>query len=349
MALRARRGRPIPSLTLTDGERTRLEQWARRRSTAQALALRSRIVLAAARGESNQAVAEQLGVSQQTVGKWRRRFLARRLGGLSDEPRPGVPPTITDAQVEWVIAKTLEGTPEDAPRWSTRSMAAVSGLSRSSISRIWRASGLQPHRVEPLKVSIDPFLVDGARDIVGLYLDPPERAAVLCGGEMSPIRASARRLPVRALRAKLDEPRPPDHERRGRAGLFAAYGVITGEGPGQPHGRRRAQDFAQFLRRIEATVPADREVRVILDHCSTQKVPAIHRWLLHHPRFHLQFAWSSSSWLNLVESWCSGMGEEADIRDWIGAWHQHAQPFVWVKAAGEIPTSSRFYRRISET
>ena len=189
MEIAVRRGRPIPPLTLTGSERTLLEQWGRRRTTAQALALRSRIVLAAARGESNQAVAEHLRVTQQTVGKWRRRFLARRLAGLSDDPRPGAPPTITHAQVEWVVAKTLDATPRDATQWSTRSMAAASGLSRSSISRIWRAFGLQPHHVESFKLSTDPFLVKKVRDIVGLYLDPPERAAVLCVDEKSQIQA----------------------------------------------------------------------------------------------------------------------------------------------------------------
>ena len=189
MEIAVRRGRPIPPLTLTGSERTLLEQWGRRRTTAQALASRSRIVLAAARGESNQAVAEHLRVTQQTVDKWRRRFLARRLAGLSDEPRPGAPPTITHAQVEWVVAKTLDATPRDATQWSTRSMAAASGLSRSSISRIWRAFGLQPHHVESFKLSTDPFLVKKVRDIVGLYLDPPERAAVLCVDEKSQIQA----------------------------------------------------------------------------------------------------------------------------------------------------------------
>jgi transposase len=335
---------------LIDTERTWLELRARRRTTAQALALRSRIVLAAARGESNQAVAEQLRVSQQTVGKWRRRFLARRLGGLADEPRPGAPAGITDAQVEWVITKTLEGTPKDATSWSTRSMATASGLSRSSISRIWRAFGLQPHRVESFKLSTDPFLGEKVRDIVGLYLDPPERAAVLCVDERSQIQAFDRTRPISPMRPGLAERRTPDHERHGTTGLFAAYAVITGQLTRERHRHHRAQEFGQFLGRIEATVPADLDVHLILDNYATHKTPAIDRWLLRHPRFHLHFTPTGGSWLNLVEPWFSELALEADIRDWLGTWNRQAQPFVWVKTTDETLASvPRFCRRIPET
>ena len=364
MEIAVRRGRPIPALTLTDDERSLLEQWARRRTTAQALALRSRIVLAAASGESNQAVAEQLRITQQAVGKWRRRFLARRVAGLSDEPRPGVAPSISDAQIERVIAMTLEETPRDATHWSTRSMAAASGLSRASISRIWRAFGLQPHRVESFKLSTDPFLVEKVRDIVGLYLDPPERAAVLCVDEKSQIQALDRTQPILPMRPGIAERRTHDYERHGTTSLFAAYNVVTGHVTGQMHRRHRAQEFGQFLRRIETTVPADLEVHLILDNYATHKTAAIQRWLLRHPRFHLHFTPTSSSWLNLVERWFSELTTkrirrgthrselalEADIRDWIGTWNQRPKPFVWVKTADQILASiTRFCRRISET
>lgn len=359
-----RRGRPIPPLSLTEEERTLLEQWARRRTTAQALALRSRIVLAAAKGDSNQSVAEHLRVTQQTVGKWRRRFLARGVAGLSDEPRPGVPPTISDAHIERVIAMTLEETPQDATHWSTRSMAAASGLSRASISRIWRAFGLQPHRVESFKLSTDPFLVEKVRDIVGLYLDPPERAAVLCVDEKSQIQVLDRTQPILPMRPGVAERRTHDYERHGTTSLFAAYDVITGQVTGQIHRRHRAVEFGKFLRRIEDTVPGELEVHLILDNYATHKTPTIQRWLLRHPRFHLHFTPTSGSWLNLVERWFAELTEkrirrgthrsevalEADIRDWIAIWNQHPKPFTWVKSADEILASiARFCRRISET
>jgi transposase len=349
---------------LTDQERTLLEQWSRRRSTAQALALRSRIVLAAATGENNQAVAAQLRVTQQTVGKWRRRFLERRLDGLSDEPRPGVPPTITDQQVEWVIAKTLEETPRDATQWSTRSMAEASGLSRASIWRIWRAFGLQPHRVESFKLSTDPFLVEKVRDIVGLYLDPPERAAVLCVDEKSQIQALERTQPLLPMRPGVAERRSHDYHRHGTTSLFAAYDVVTGQVTGQLRRRHRSKEFGDFLRQIDESVPDDLAVHLILDNYATHKTPTIHRWLLRHPRFHLHFTPTSGSWLNLVERWFaeltskrirrgshrSELALEADIRDWIGTWNEHPKPFVWVKTADQILASiARFCRRISES
>ena len=282
-----RLGRPLTPLVLTADERTTLAGWARRRTTAQALALRARIVLQAADGDSNTRIARRERVVNATVGKWRSRFLEKRLEGLLDEPRPGVPRTITDAEVEALIITTLESTPRAATHWSTRTMAKAVGLSQSSISRIWRAFGLQPHRVETFKLSKDPQFVDKTRDIVGLYLDPPDRALVLCVDEKSQIQALDRSAPILPLAPGVPERRTHDYRRHGTTSLFAALDVATGKVIGECHRRHRSQEFVQFLKTIDANVPPALDIHLILDNSSTHKIQLIRRWLAKRPRYQL--------------------------------------------------------------
>jgi transposase len=305
-----RTGRPMPPLTLTAEERDTLERWARRRTTAQAIALRARIVLASAAGKTNTAIARETRVKKQTVGKWRGRFLAKRLDGLLDEPRPGAPRKITDADVERVVTLTLESTPRDATHWSTRSMAAKAGLSQTAISRIWRAFSLQPHRSETFKLSKDPLFVEKVRDIVGLYLDPPDKALVLCVDEKSQIQALDRTQPLLPMRPGQVERRTHDYVRHGTTSLFAALEVKSGKIIGQCHRRHRAIEFRKFLDRIDADVPRDFDVHLILDNYGTHKAPLIRRWLARHPRFHLHFTPTGASWMNLVERWFATLTEK---------------------------------------
>jgi transposase len=347
----AERGRPKAPLTLTDDERQTLQRWARRAKTAQALALRAKIVLACAQGQTNQQVAEQLGIWPQTVGKWRGRFVRQRLEGLSDEPRPGRPRTITDEQVEQVITKTLEEPPpRQDTHWSTRSMARATGLSQTAISRIWRAFGLKPHLQEAWKLSTDPQCIDKVRDIVGLYLDPPERALVLCVDEKSQIQARDRTAPSLPILPTTPARRTHDYVRNGTTSLFAALDVASGKVISQMHRRHRHQEFLKFLKTIDRNVPGDLDVHLICDNYQTHKTPEIQRWLLRHPRFHLHLTPTYSSWLNLVERWVaeltnrklrrsahhSGAELEADLTAWIQAWNDDPNPFVWTKTADEI-------------
>ena len=282
------RGRPLPPLTLTEDERATLQGWTRRRTTAQALAQRARVVLECAAGKSNRAVARDVRRDEDTVGKWRRRFLATRVDGLLDEPRPGAPRTITDAEGERVVTLTLESTPRDATHWSTRGMAARCGLSQSTVGRIWRAFGLQPHRTDTFKLSRDPLFIDKVRDIVGLYLDPPDRALVLCVDEKSQSQALDRSQPLLPMRPGQVERRTHDYVRHGTTSLFAALDVKTGEVIGQCHRRHRAAEFRQFLNAIEAAVPEDLDVHLVVDNYATHKTPVIRRWLAKRPRFHMQ-------------------------------------------------------------
>jgi transposase len=344
------RGRPKAVLELTDAERAQLQSWARRRTSAQALAQRSRIVLACALGASNQAVAAQERVSAATVGKWRARFVRDRLDGLVDEPRSGRPRTIADAQVEDVLVRTLETTPTDATHWSTRSMAAASGLSREAVGRIWRAFGLQPHRVETWKLSKDPLFIDKVRDVVGLYLAPPERAVVLCVDEKSQIQALDRTAPILPLRCGLPERQTHDYKRAGTSSLYAALDITTGKVISALRQRHRAIEFKKFLVQIEHEVPEHLDVHLVLDNASTHKTPPIKRWLAAHPRFVLHFTPTSSSWLNLVERWFSELTTKKlqrgahrsvaalnnDIRAWIETWNDDPRPYVWTKTADEI-------------
>ena len=324
--------------------------WSRRARSAQSLALRSKIVLACADGLDNQQVAARLGVVPATVGKWRRRFVAKRLDGLLDEPRPGGPRTIGDEQIEAVIVATLERTPKDATHWSRASMAAQAGLSKSTIGRIWREFRLKPHLADTFKLSGDPLFVQKVRDVVGLYLDPPERALVLCVDEKSGIQALDRSAPVLPMMPGMPERRSHDYVRSGTTTLFAALDVATGQIIGSLHRRHRAVEFRKFLTKIDAQVPADLDVHLICDNLSTHKTPAITRWLDAHPRFHLHFTPTSSSWLNQVERWFALLTDkrlrrgvhknlhalEKDIRDWVATWNDNPRPFVWTKTADEI-------------
>src|SRR4030095_9335881 len=282
-----RTGRPTPPVVLTTEERETLEQWARRRTTAQALAQRARIVLACATDQTNGDIALGAGVTRQTVGRWRTRFARKRLNGLLDEPRPGAPRTIGDAEVERVVRLTLETTPRDATHWSTRAMATRSRLSQSAISRIWRAFALQPHRVKTFKLSKDPLFIDKVRDIVGLYLQPPDKALVLCVDEKSQIQALDRPQPVLPMRPGQAERRTYDYTRHGTTTLFAALDAKSGEIIGEFHQRHRAREFRTFLDTINDAVPEKLDVHLIVDNASTHKTPLIHRWLARHPRFHV--------------------------------------------------------------
>ncbi len=308
-----RRGRPIAPLSLRVEERETLERWARRPKSAQALAQRSRMVLECAAGNSNTAVAHQLGVTHQTVGKWRQRFVARRLDGLLDEPRPGAPRQVSDAQIERVVRLTLESLPADATHWSTRALARRSGVSQTMVSRIWRAFALQPHRVEGFKLSKDPLFIEKVRDIVGLYLNPPDQALVLCVDEKAQIQALDRSQPLLPMRPGQAERRTADYLRHGTTNLFAALDASTGTVIGEFHQRHRAREFRSFLATIDAAVPDELELHLILDNYGTHKTPAIKRWLLRHPRFHLHFTPTSGSWLNLVERWF-GLLTEKQLR-----------------------------------
>jgi transposase len=352
------RGPAAVSIELTDDERVSLQRWARRRRSAAGLAQRSRIVLACAEGQTNAAVAERIGVSVPTVRRWRGRFAERRLDGLLDEPRPGRPREISDAQVEDVIVKTLETKPPDnGTHWSTRNMAAAAGLNQTAISRIWRAFGLQPHRVEHFKLSKDPQFVEKIRDVVGLYLDPPERAIVLCVDEKSQIQALDRSQPILPLMPGVPERQSHDYKRHGTTSLFAALDVATGTLIGSLHARHRAIEFKKFLQKIDREVPAELAVHLILDNYATHKTPAITRWLATHPRFFLHFTPTGASWCNLVERIFGELTERrlrrgvhqsvhklnADIRDWIERWNENPKPYVWTKTADEILESLATY------
>lgn len=284
------------------------------------------------------------------MATWRKRFAARRLGGLADEKRPGPARTVTDEHVEDVIVRTLETTPEGATHWSTREMAKQSGLSQSTVSRIWRTFGLKPHQVDTFKLSKDPQFIEKVRDVVGLYLDPPERAIVLCVDEKSQIQALDRSAPVLPMMPGMPERRTHDYLRGGVTTLFAALNAATGEVIGSLHRRHRAVEFKKFLAKLDKEVPAGLDVHLICDNYATHKTPAIQKWLLTHPRFHMHFTPTSSSWLNQVERWFGLLTDqqirrgvhknvqalEKDIRDWITHWNEDPKPFTWTKSADEI-------------
>lgn len=359
-----RTGRPIPPLSITEEQRSMLENWVRRPKTAQALALRARIILACAQGKPNGVVARQVKVRQQTVGKWRSRFRSKGLEGLLDEPRPGTPRRVSDAEVEKVLTMTLESLPRDATHWSTRSLARQSGLSHSTISRIWRAFGLQPHRSETFKLSKDPLFIEKVRDIVGLYLNPPDRAMVLCVDEKSQIQALDRTQPMLPLRPGQVERRSHDYKRHGTTSLFAALDVKTGAVIGECHRRHRSSEFRKFLDTIDQNVPRSLDVHLILDNYGTHKTAAIRNWLAKRPRFHVHFTPTSASWLNLVERWFATLTDkqirrnahrsvrelESAIKAYLATTNQSPKPFVWTKTADEILASvARFCARTLET
>ena len=351
-------------IELSVDERSQLESWARRRNSAQALAQRSRIVLLAAEGLKNVEIARRLGVHRPMVTKWRNRFAEHRLDGLSDEPRPGQPRKITDEKVEEVIVKTLEATPKNATHWSTRSLAREVGLNQSAVQRIWKAFGLQPHRRETWKLSRDPQFVAKVRDVVGLYLNPPERAVVLCVDEKSQIQALDRTAPILPMLPGTPERASHDYRRAGTSSLYAALDLTTGQVIGSLHSRHRAIEFKKFLRTLDKEVPAGLDVHLVLDNSSTHKTPAIKAWLAAHPRFVLHFTPTSSSWLNLVERWFSELTNKllrrgahrsvralnADIRAWIETWNEDPRPYVWTKSADQILESVATYcNRINES
>jgi transposase len=358
------RGRPKAALTVSDEEREVLESWTRRSKTAQAHALRARIILQCCGGASNRAVAATLDVAEQTVCKWRGRFVARRIEGLLDEPRPGTPRKLSDADVERVVIRTLESQPEDATHWSTRSMASATGLSRSSVHRIWHAFQLQPHRSETFKLSADPQFVEKVRDIVGLYLNPPDKALVLCVDEKSQIQALDRTQPLLPMRPGQAERRTHDYVRHGTTTLFAALNAATGEVVGKCHARHRSIEFRKFLDHLEDVVPPHLDVHLIVDNYGTHKTALIRRWLAKRPRFHVHFTPTGASWLNLVERWFGLLSEKqikrgshrsvrelvAAIKRYLDLTNRNPRPFVWTRTADEILRSvARFCLRTSGT
>jgi transposase len=359
-----KRGRPLPELVLSVSENNQLVEWTRRHKTSQALALRSRIILGCAQKETNTEVAHRLRVTIQTVGKWRRRFVQRRIDGLLDEPRPGTPRSLGDARVERLIATTLNELPRDATHWSTRSLARKLKLSQSTVSRVWRAFGLQPHRTETFKLSTDPLFIDKVRDIVGLYLNPPAKALVLCVDEKSQIQALDRTQPILPLAPGVPQRRTHDYMRHGTTTLFAALDMATGKVIGELHRRHRAKEFLQFLRSIDANIPEALEVHLIMDNYGTHKTPTVRSWFARHPRFHVHFTPTSASWLNMVERWFGLLSEkqikrgthrstmelEQAIRNYLVVHNERPQPFVWTKTADDILASlARFCKRISDS
>ncbi|MFH5823114.1 IS630 family transposase [Georgenia sp. AZ-5] len=350
-----RSGRPKAELVLSADERAQLVRWSRRAKSSQALALRARIVLACAEGLDNKTVAARLGCAAATVGKWRARFVEQRLDGLGDEPRPGRPPVISADQVEDVVVATLESTPKNATHWSRAKMAERTGLSKSTIGRIWRAFDLKPHRAEGFKISNDPLFVEKVYDIVGLYLNPPEAAVVLCVDEKSQVQALARSQPAFPMMPGMPEKRTHDYVRHGTTSLFAALNIDDGTVISSLHRRHRASEFKKFLTKIDDQIPDDLDVHLVCDNYGTHKHPTVTKWLEAHPRFHMHFTPTYSSWINQVERFFayvtadllqrsdhrSVQALEADIRTWVKAWNEDPKPFVWTKTAEQILDSLR--------
>jgi transposase len=351
-------------VVLSDEERATLERWAKRPKSERSLALRCRIVLACAEGLGNSQVADRFGVDVATVRKWRGRFATDRLDGLHDEPRPGVPRKFGDDAIEALIVKTLTEKPKGSTHWSTRDMAKVTGMSQPTVARVWKAFGLKPWASDTFKLSEDPLFIEKVRDVVGIYMNPPERAVVCCVDEKTGIQALDRTQPVLPMRPGQVERRTHDYVRNGVTDLFAALNVATGEVIATTRRRHRAEEFKKFLAEIDNAVPTDLDVHVVLDNSSTHKTPAIKTWLLRHPRFHFHFTPTSSSWLNLVERWFAELTRrllqrsahrsvkalEADLREWTATWNENPRPFVWRKTADEILESLAGYcQRISES
>ena len=358
------RGRKAVVIELDEEERQTLERWIRRRSTAQGLAMRSRIVLGAAEGRTNVDIAAEVGCSGVTVSKWRNRFARRRLDGLYDNPRPGPPRRIDDAKVEEVVVKTLEETPRDATHWSTRSMANAVGLSQSSIHRIWRAFGLKPHRTEHFKISPDPQFVEKVRDLAGLYLNPPDAAVVLCVDHKSQIQALDRTAPILPLMPGTPQRLTHDYRRYGTTNLHAALDTATGRVITSMTRRNRTHKFQTFLNLINREVPSELDVHVVLDNASPHKTEPIGRWLQRHPRFTFHFTPTYASWMNLVERWFSelttkqirrgthrSVAELTDaINQWTQHWNQNPKPFIWHKTADQIfDNLTNYLQRIPES
>ena len=352
-----RTGRPKKPLNLTKEEHDRLQSLAHRARSQPLLARRARVVLACGEGLDNKTVARKVRVSLGMVGKWRSRFLKTRMEGLYDEPRPGAPRKVSDAEVEQVVIQTLESTPRGQTHWSTRSLAKATGLSRMTISRIWQAFGLQPHRSETFKLSPDPLLIEKVRDIVGLYMNPPDHALVLCIDEKSQIQALDRTQPLLPLRPGQAERRTHDYKRHGTTSLFAALDLKTNRVIGQLHRRHRSLEFRQFLDEIEAQVPAELDVHIIMDNYGTHKTPMIRKWFAKRPRFQVHFTPTYGSWINLVERWFAELTNkrirrgvfrsvkelEAAIREYIDVNNEDPKPFVWTKTADQILASIARY------
>ena len=356
-------GRPMVALGLSDGERSFLEAQVRRHRVARSMSDRCRMILLCADGLSNKAVAAEIGVSAHTVGKWRRRFLTDRIEGLSDEPRPGRPRTIEDSKVAEVIERTLATRPADATHWSLRSMAGETGLSHTTIWRIWGAFGLQPHRVETFKLSSDPHFVDKVRDIIGLYMSPPDRALVLCVDEKSQIQALDRSQPVLPMLPGIAERRTHDYKRNGTTSLFAALDVATGAVIGKCYRRHRAREFLDFLKVIDRNVPDGLDIHIVMDNYATHKTAAVKAWLARRPHWHVHFTPTSASWINQVERWFAELTRkqlqrgvhtstrqlEADIRAFIDKHNENPKPFKWAKSADDILAAvKRFCLRVEQ-
>src|SRR6201984_796757 len=352
--MKPRRGRRKKhELLVSAGQRAELERIARQSRSARSVAFRARIVLASAKGASNAAVAANLHSTGFTVGLWRNRFIAEGIAGLGDEPRPGAPREIGDEEIERVVRLTLEKTPKGATHWSSRMLAARTGLSQSTISRIWRAFGLKPHRTESFQLSTDPLLIDKVRDIVGLYLDPPHHALVLCVDEKSQIQALSRTQSVLPMRAGQQERRTHDYKRHGVTSLFAALDIATGSVLGKCYRRHRSVEFLDFLKKIDGAVPADLDIHLVLDNYGTHKTALVRQWLQKKPRYHLHFTPTHASWLNQVERWFALLTQrqikrgshrsvqelETAIREFIAAHNQQPQPFRWTKSADQILAS----------
>ncbi|MFA3843914.1 IS630 family transposase [Streptomyces aureus] len=352
-----RPGRRKPELVLLEAERAELTRWARRAKTAQFLALRARIVLRCAEGGTNKEIAAELGVSLGTVNRWRSRFFRLRLDGLTDEPRPGKPPSILLDQVEDVLTATLESTPGKDTHWSRASMAKHSGLSKSTIGRIWKKFDLKPHLQDAFKLSTDPQFIAKVVDVVGLYHHPPEKAVVLCVDEKSQIQALDRSQPVLPMMPGMPERRTHDYYRHGITSLFAAFNIADGSVISQLHRRHRAIEFKKFLVKIDKAVPAGLDVHLVCDNYATHNTAEIKTWLGKHPRFHVHFTPTGSSWMNQVERWFGLLTDklirrgvhtsvkalEQDIRAWIDGWNENPRPFTWAKTADEILSSLADY------
>jgi transposase len=356
-------GRQLAPLVISEEERSELRSLATRRKTAQALALRARIVLACAKGGQNKDIADEMGLSRPTVGKWRRRFVQHRVAGLHDDPRSGAPRTIEDARIEAVIVKTLESLPVNATHWSSRGMAKASGLSISSVQRIWRAFGLQPHRMETFKLSTDPDFVAKVRDVVGLYMSPPDRAIVLCVDEKSQIQALDRSQPMLPMRPGQPTRRSHDYKRHGTTSLFAALDIATGAVIGKCYTRHRASEFRKFLDEIEAVVPGNLDVHLVMDNYATHKTPLIRKWLAKRPRWHVHLTPTSASWLNQVERFFALLTERkirrgiyrsvvalrSDILSFIERHNTDPKPFRWTKSADDILRSIERFCAYNQT